>query len=122
MVMGVALWSVPVSAEKANLLADGSFEEYSCSMFGCQWDEWTMPLGSASANTTDKIDGEASLHMTPTTASTLDQAVTLSDASYAAGTVFELKFFYKVLAMPEGSSLSTDCYWEPNPGGDAEAM
>ena len=121
MAMG-ALLCAPVAADNTNLLADGSFEDYSCNIFGCQWNEWTMPLGMASANTTDKLDGNASLQMTPTIAAALDQAVELADASYAAGTIFELKLFYKVLAMPEGGSLNTDCYWEPTPGGDADAM
>lgn len=120
--IGALVWGVPVAAEETNLLADGSFEDYSCNALGCQWNEWTMPLGSGSANTTDKIDGSASLQMTPTTASVLDQPVAIADASYAAGTIFELKFFYQVLTMPEGKSLNTDCYWEAAPGGDAEAM
>lgn len=121
-VTGALMWGVPVAADNTNLLADGSFEDYSCNAFGCQWNEWSMPLGSGSANTTDKLDGNASLQMTPSTAAVLDQPVAIGDASYAAGTVFELKFFYKVLTMPEGGSLTTDCYWEPEPGGDAEAM
>lgn len=105
-----------------NLLQNPSFEEHSCSAMGCQFDAWSMPLGSGSANSTDKLDGEVALYMNPTAISAaLDQGVLLDDATYATGTQFELTINYKVLSMPEGSSLTLDCYWEAAAGGDEAA-
>ena len=46
------MMSMPMMAEE-NLLSNGSFEEYSCNMMGCQFDDWTLPLGGASANTSE---------------------------------------------------------------------
>lgn len=122
MAIGAFLWSAPIAAEKSNLLSNGSFEEYSCNMLGCQWDSWTTPLGMSSANTTDKVDGTASLQLNLTTNYTIDNPIALGDNQYAAGTTFEVKMYFKVLELPAGGAVSMDCYWEPKPGGDADAM
>ena len=106
--------------EAENLIVNPSFEEYSCNFMGCQFEEWSLPLGSANANGTDKLDGENSIYMTPSIASTIDQGVLLNDANYAVGTAFKLKLNYKVLSMPEGSTLKMDCYWEAAAGGSSE--
>jgi len=116
------MWSGTVAAESTNLLADGSFEEYSCNMLGCAWDEWTLPLGLGSAETTDKLDGSVSLKTSGAMAGYLDQPVALSDENYPVKRIFKITLNYKVLSMPEGASLKTDCYWEPKPGGDADKM
>lgn len=107
-----------------NMLSNSGFEDYSCNaMFGCQFTDWSFALGSASANSSDKQEGAVSLQMNPNTATVLEhQEVALTDAYYTVGTTFELKFFYKVVTLPSSSSLTLDCYWEPTPGGDAEAM
>lgn len=110
------------ASAQTELLKDGSFEEYSCNMFGCAWDEWTMPLGLGSAETTDKLDGSVSLKTSGAVAGYLDQPVALSDEAYPAKRIFKITLNYKVLSMPESGTLKTDCYWEPKPGGDAEKM
>ena len=109
--------------EAENLIVNPSFEEYSCNaVFGCSFDDWNMPMGSGSANGTDKLDGDASLMMNPTSiAATIDQGVLLNDANYAEGTAFKLTLNYKVKSMPEGGTLKLDCYWEAAAGGDSEA-
>lgn len=121
----VVSWNAkkPVPPIGSELLLNGSFEEYSCNaVFGCSFTDWNFPLNTATANSTDKLDGDNSMCMNPTMNATLDQSVMLTDAEYAAGTLFELKIHYKVLEIPEGTSLDLDCYWEPSGGGDAEAM
>lgn len=113
----------PVPPVGSELLLNGSFEDYSCNaIFGCSFDDWSFPIGSASANTDDVIDGDAAMQFTPTQNAVLDQGVTLTDAVYAAGTLFELKLHYKVLSLPAEKSIDIDCYWEPAGSGDAVAM
>ena len=105
-----------------NLILNHSFEEYSCNMFGCQFEEWNMALGYGSANSTDKLDGNNSLMINASSMATvLDQGVALTDADYAAGSKFTLTLNYKVQTMPEGETLALDCYWEAAAGGDSEA-
>lgn len=119
-----ALWlSIGLTQAQNNLVANGSFEDYSCNLFGCSFDDWNMPLGSGTAEGSDKLDGNASLCLYPTSVTAnLDQGVTLTDAVYAPGTLFALTIHYKVLSLPDNASISLDCYWEPSGGGDAEAM
>ena len=107
-----------------NLIVNPSFEEYSCNFMGCSFgNEWNMALGSGSANSTDKLEGEVSLMMNPTSVATvLDQAVTLTDADYAAGSKFSLSLNYKVQSMPAGETLALDCYWEAAAGGSSEEI
>ena len=106
-----------------NLIANSSFEEYSCNLFGCEFEEWGFALGSATANSSDKLLGNNSIMMNPTSlATTIDQGVQLTDASYAAGTKFTLTLNYKIITMPEGGALKMDCYWEAAAGGDSEAI
>ncbi len=113
----------PVPPAGAELLGNGSFEEYSCNaMFGCSFDEWNLPLGSATAEENDKLDGDVSMSVKPSTNAALDQGVTLNDADYAAGTLFQLTIHCKVLSIPSEGSIDLDCYWEPSGSGDAEAM
>jgi len=120
----VLLWSgVQQSAADSNLLSNGSFESYDCGAMGCSFSDWALPLNSGSINTTDKIEGEVSLQMYPTAISaTLDNSVYLPDSYYAAGDTFFITMYYKVLHLPEYEAISLDCYWEPEPGGDAEGM
>jgi hypothetical protein len=121
----VVSWNAkkPVPPVGSELLQNGSFEDYSCNaIFGCSFTDWNLPLNSATANNTDKLDGDYSMCMNPTLNATLDQGVMLTDAEYASGTLFELTLHYKVLEIPEGTSLDLDCYWEPSGGGDADAM
>ena len=106
-----------------NLILNHSFEEYSCNYMGCQFDEWNMALGSGSSNSADKLDGEASLMLNPTSIATvLDQGVALPDADYATGAKFTLTLNYKVQTMPEGANLALDCYWEAAAGGNSETI
>lgn len=106
-----------------NLLPNGSFETYSCDALGCSFEDWSMPLGWGSADTDDKTDGEVALLFGPAAInSILDNAVSLSDYYYAPGTEFTITLHYKVLTVSAGNTLSLDCYWEPEAGGDAEAM
>jgi len=112
----------PVPPAGTELLGNGSFEQYSCNaMFGCSFDDWNLPLGSATAEENDKLNDDISMSVKPTSNAALDQGVTLNDADYAAGTLFELTIHYKVLSLPSGS-VDLDCYWEPAGSGDAEAM
>lgn len=111
----------PVNA--TNLLSNSSFEDYSCNVFGCSFDDWSFPLGIGKVEQTDKLDGEVSLRMTTgSMTATLDNAVTLHDDYYTPGTEFVITIHYKVLALPDYGSMKLDCYWEPEAGGDAEAM
>ena len=106
-----------------NLLANNSFEEYSCNaMFGCSFEDWNLPLNTANANSGDKLDGNNSIQINPSMAATLDQGVLLNDATYASGTLFTLTLNYKILSMPEGEALKMDSYWEAAAGGDAESI
>ena len=112
----------PVPPAGTELLGNGSFEEYSCNaMFGCSFDDWNLPLGSATAEENDKLKGDISMSVKPSSNAALDQGVMLTDADYAAGTLFQLTIHYKVLSLPSGS-IDLDCYWEPAGSGDAEAM
>lgn len=106
-----------------NLLQNSSFEEHTCdALFGCSFEDWSLPLNTSSANLTDKLLGDAAILVNPTMNVALDQGVLLNDATYAEGTLFTLTINYKVLEMPAGESLKLDCYWEAAAGGDAEAI
>ena len=108
---------------RANVLENGSFEQYSCNaMFGCSFEGWSFPLTSATAETEDTYEGDAAILFSHTNNAVLDQGVALTDGTYAAGTLFKLTLHYKVLSLPAGKSLDLDCYWQPSGGGDAEAM
>lgn len=121
--IGMLLWAVCLPLSATNLLSNGSFEDYSCSAFGCSLPDWSFPLGSGILNGNDKIDGEVSLQIEATTISaTLDNEVRLSDDYYAPGTEFVITMHYKLLSLPEKESMAIDCYWEPEAGGDADEM
>lgn len=121
MVVGALLMMAAPLAAQDNLLLNGSFENYNCGMFGCQFDDWTFALGSASASS-DRIDGDVALLFTPSSATVLDQGVALPDADYAVGSKFAITINYKVKSMPEGGSLNLDCYWEAAAGGSSETI
>ncbi len=124
-VIVVAGWNAtkPVPPAGTELLQNGSFEDYSCNaMFGCSFEGWNFPLGTASIEENDKLDGDVALKINATQTVNLDQGVTLVDAEYAAGSLFEIKLHYKVLSLPAEGALALDCYWEPVGSGDAEAM
>lgn len=114
----------PAPPAGTELLQNGSFEEnaYNALFGSYSFDGWNLPLGSAAVSTTDKLDGDVAMQVNPTSNAVLDQGVTLTDADYAAGTLFLLTLHYKVLSIPEESALTLDCYWEPAGGGDADAM
>lgn len=118
----LAVMGMVTAKAQTELLLDGSFEEYSCNMFGCAWDEWVMPLGLCNPETSDKLDGEVSLKSSGAMSGYLDQPVALADGDYPVNRIFRITLNYKVLSMPEGASLKADCYWEPKPGGDADKM
>lgn len=111
-----------VKAGSDNLLLNAGFEEYSCNpVFGCSFEDWSGQGTGASAST-DRIEGEVALLMNPVTASVLDQAIMLTDADYAVGSTFEITIHYKVLSLPEGTSLMLDCQWEAAAGGNTELV
>lgn len=107
------------------LLKNGSFEAFSVStnpLFGEQtsFDEWAWSAFGASADKEDKVDGKVSMHVKPTTKNgTLDQGVTMEQ--FEAGDQFKLTIHYKAVDLKDGT-LKLDCYWEPKPGGNADAM
>ena len=107
------------------LLKNGSFEEFSVSgnpMFGEQtsFDDWAWSAFGASADKEDKLDGEVSMHLRPTTKNgTLNQEVVMD--AFEAGDQFKLTIHYKAVDLKDGT-LKLDCYWVPKPGGDAEEM
>ena len=119
----LCLWlgGMAVSAQ-TNLLSNSSFEDYSCNMLGCSWTDWSMPLGLCSVETEDKIDGDVSLRAGGSMFGYLDNMIALSDEDYEPRRIFEITLSYKVLAMPEEGELKSDCYWEPQAGGDADEM
>ena len=122
LLVGVLLvWSTSASAIGENVLPNSSFETYDCSTFGCQFLDWSMPLGTGSANATDKIDGEVSLELKASFESVLDNFVYLPDNIYAEGTLFQITIQYKVLSLPANQSLKLDCFWEAAASGDSEA-
>jgi len=124
MLAGVLLLcGTPSALAGTNLLPNGSFEDYSCSALGCTWSDWSMPLGSGTVNTTDKTDGEVSLQVSSSSVNvTLDNEVSLSDDYYSAGTTFTITLHYQVLNLLQYDTVMLDCYWEPEAGGDADAM
>jgi len=122
LICAFAMCCVSLSAAGENLLSNSSFEQYTCNVFGCSFEDWSLPLGTASPNTNDKLDGEVSLQMTPPFASVLDNAVWLSDDYYVPGTPFRILIQYKVLALPQDEALELDCYWEAGAGGNADEI
>lgn len=117
----VAIISMPVKAQ-TELLENGSFEDYSCGVTGCSFADWSMPLGSGSVQSDDKIDGDVALLMHPNIQAIMDQGVALSDANYEAGTLFTITLNYKVISMPSGSQPAMNCFWEAAAGGDSETI
>ena len=92
-------------------------------MLGCSFNDWSFPLGTASAETEDKLDEAVAIQIySPGISATLDNEVSLPDSYYEVGSEFTIKLQYKVVSMVQNTSLRTDCYWEPAPGGDAEKM
>ena len=117
------VWAAQMPVSAQNLLTNSSFEEHQCNALGCSFDDWSLPLGTGTLNADDKLDGDVSLQIGPVSMdATLDNAVSLPDYYYAVGTEFKIKICYKLLAIAEHSALSLDCYWEPEPEGDAETM
>ena len=111
-----------VAAEEANLISNPGFEKYSSAGFlGDSFEDWSWQGAGASAEKSDKVEGETSMCVNPSSAGELDQAVALADADYAVGSKFELIVQYKVISMPSGGSLSLDCQWTAAGGGDADA-
>ena len=113
----------PVPPVGSELLANGGFEQHSCNaIFGCSFDDWNLPLSSATVESTDIYAGESAMKVKHTSTANIDQGVLLTDDDYAQGTLFQLTIHYKVISMPDGSSLKLDSYWEPKGSGDAEEM
>ena len=122
-----ASWTAaqPIPPVGTELLENRSFEEYTYNaMFACHsFDNWQVPLTTATIEQEDKLDGAVSIKInTSSNNPVLEQEVPLSDADYAAGTLFQLTIHYKVLYMPADKALALDCYWEAAAGGDAEAI
>ena len=115
------VWGAPMRAEE-NLLPNGSFEAYTSNAFGYSFEDWSYPLGCGFAETEDKLDGEVSFLLDAAFESMLDNECRLTDETYAAGSLFKITMHYKVLALPQETSLQLDCYWEPEAGADADAM
>ncbi len=113
-------------AEGTDLLVNGSFENYKVEtnpLLGTNtsFDAWAWSAFGATAEASDKQDGEVAMRVQPTIPNgTLDQQVLIGD-EFEAGDIFELKFHYKASNLNSGQ-LSLDCYWEPAGGGDSEAM
>ena len=114
--------STKTDVQEPNLLGNGGFEDNSCNFLGCSFEDWTTPLGQCSANAEDKYEGEVSLMLDVKSTYTIDQPVALSDDNYIPGTYFKVVMYYKVLTMPDGGAVTSDCYWEAKPGADAEAI
>ena len=119
--MCAGLLGIALSHAQTNLIGNGSFEVYDCNVAGCSWEDWSMAFASAWVEDEDILDGSTAMLMYPTAVvSTLDQGVTLNDAAYAAGSLFALTIHYKVISLPSGASIVSDCYWES--GGIADAQ
>ena len=120
----VVSWNAdaPVPAAGTELLENGSFETHVCKSEGCEFEGWTVPIGFAAVEETEKTDGETALLVNPTLATTLSQGINLSDEDFAAGTLFNVVINYKVLYLQSSSQLVLDCYWQAAGGGDADAI
>ena len=124
----VILWdNVLVKPEGGtNLLQNSSFEEYTVStspffLGQADFSEWAWSASGITADESDKLDGDVSMHVQPTLANgALDQQVIIGE-EYAAGDLFDLKINYKAKNLNNGV-LKLDCYWEPTSGGDAEKL
>ena len=117
----VLVWSEAVRAEEgsANLLKNGSFEEYeeqSNGIFGnyTDFEEWNRSGGfCTNLETSDVYDGAAAMKLGAATAATVYQEVTdLTEAYYEDSALFRLTIHYKAVTVQNGGKISLDAYWE----------
>ena len=122
-ILVVVLLGVGNLCAESGLLGNGGFESNSCSaMFGCSFDDWSWNGSGASVETNDIWEGAEAMRVQPARNGILEQDISLTDDEYAAGTTFQLTLHYKALSLPEGGSVSMDCYWTPVGSGNADEM
>ena len=92
------------------LLANGSFEQYTPSGMGTEWEYWEFTLGQ-NVELIDVLDGKAAVKASITTEGRyLSQQVSIPE-EYPAGSQFKLTINYKVLTSKGEDDITMDSYW-----------
>ncbi|MCM1035299.1 MAG: choice-of-anchor J domain-containing protein [Paludibacter sp.] len=112
------------TTEYPELLSNAGFEESAVSSFlgTTTFEDWTLPLGAAVVEYTDKIEGEQSIKMNQLTqqVNILEQEVFGYSLQPEVGAVYELRIAYKVLTSQEGEDIALDAYWNSSRDGQLE--
>lgn len=104
------------------LLSNPGFEESSISPFGgvTTFEDWTLPLGAAVAETADKQEGEQAMKINQATQKVnhLDQEVFDYATQPEEGAAYEMRIRYKVLASQAGEDIKLMYLWSSSRDGE----
>lgn len=109
----LSFWLLAATTWAADeMLSNPGFEEssYNAIFQSTTFTDWTTGLGMATAETTDKIEGEQSLKVVEAVIAEnkLEQEIV---SGFESGATYRLRINYKVLTSQNGDDIKLDCFW-----------
>lgn len=101
------------------LLNNAGFETSKAGAFGTEFTDWSMPLGMAAAELTDKVEGAQALKTVEVNIATayIQQEVYLNGTDLETGDTCEVRIRYKTLTPQTGGDVRLDCFWNHRTDG-----
>lgn len=94
-----------------NLLSNPSFEENSSNpLFGVQFTNWSLALGSATVESEIMQEGEAAIRITGSSKAYLEQEV--RPGTFTAGDAYRLTIHYYIVQSQGDDDVQLACYWD----------
>lgn len=105
--------------EKDELLLNAGFETSKTTIFATEFEEWDIPLGSTTAETTDKQEGKQAMRVEykATNTASLSQDVFTYPDYPTEGATYVMRIRYKIVSADEGDTLSVDSHWQHRTDG-----
>lgn len=102
-----------------NLFSNPSFEDNSSNpLFGAQFTDWSLALGTAAVEADILQEGEAAIYITGSGNAKLEQEIGSSAHTFTAGEAYALTMHYYVVKTQGDNDIQLSCAWE---GVDVEA-
>ncbi len=93
-----------------NLLSNPSFEENSSNLFGAQFTDWSLALGSATVESEIMQEGEAAIRITGSSNAYLEQEV--RPGTFTAGDAYRLTIHYYIVQSQGDDDVQLACHWD----------
>ena len=102
-----------------NLFSNPSFEDNSSNpLFGAQFTDWSLALGTAAVEADILQEGEAAIRIAGSGNAKLEQEIGSSAHTFTAGEAYALTMHYYVVKTQGDNDIQLSCAWE---GVDVEA-